>query len=107
MATSKAEKFFATDLKNWLETNIYTVMASTTIKDTKTGTATFTKAGYFPLAIVGHYCSSTQCRLSRIYISARSSGSVTIAYGVTPFWINNDTGTTTDVRADVLWLKMI
>ena len=104
MATNKAASYSTSDFKNLFSTTRTTVLATTSIKAMKTGTATVTKAGYFPLCIAGFYVSAGSVRPSRMYISSRSVGSATVAYGVIPHW---DTGTDASFSVDILWLKVV
>ena len=103
MATSKAEKYSVDDLKSWLVTNQYTVMDAVSVTGNKTASATFTKDGYFPLCIAGFYINNGSSNPTRMYISSRSVGSVTINVGVKSHW----DATSVTFRVDILWLKVV
>lgn len=79
-----------------------TINASSHIADQ---TETFTKSGYYPIALAGFNYNSRNAYITQIDLSARSNGSVTIKYTLKNTTSSAITGTKLYVR--VLWLKMI
>lgn len=82
------------------------ITATATSTVTKNGTASFTLSGYYPLEIVGFYTSGNGCsgaNITKLYITARESGKVTILYYLRQFNLTWKTGGTLVVK--VLWVK--
>ena len=70
------------------------------------GDVTFTKAGYYPLGIVGFRSSgsgSTSVYPARIYISSASSGSATVTYLLKSTQASD---ASINQRVTILWVKM-
>lgn len=69
-------------------------------------TQTFTKSGYYPLAIAGwvlNGSNATNLTLVQLYISSQSNGSVDITYRIHNAGSSNSTST--NVRVYILWIK--
>lgn len=83
--------------------------SNTTVNGGSTMTATtqtFTKAGYYPLAIAGwvlNGSNATNLTLVHLYISSQSDGSVDITYRIHNAGSSNSTST--NVRVYILWIK--
>ncbi len=70
------------------------------------GSASATKEGWLPIGVVGFSItggSSGSAAMNRIYISARSTGSVTVLAGVRNV---SSTALSLTVNVDVLWVKV-
>ena len=70
----------------------------------KYDTVTWTKAGYFPLGVVGWNSPDTSAFVpSRLRLSSQSLGSVTLSYCIRNVSSGSQTG---DFKVDILWLKV-
>lgn len=69
-------------------------------------TQTFTKAGYYPLGIVGYQCNGSYGQHvvpSNVHISSQGSGTVTVSYTLKNTSSSNSTNT--GITVYILWIK--
>lgn len=71
--------------------------------NSKTDTATFTKSGYYPVGVMGYNTGREAGVPSRMYLSARSSGSATVSYSIRATGANY---TATTMHVFILWIKV-
>ena len=83
----------------------YPVFSNTTINggSTKSATPSLSKAGYYPVGIVGFTLSSAYLSMVEMYLTNQGAGSATFNYKVKNFSSNNATGASFD--AYILWVK--
>lgn len=95
------------DLTNLLDISTKTVLSKKSLSGGAytSGTVTVTKAGYYPLGIVGHNASGTNgnwCNAYNLYLSAQSDGSATVTYGIRN---SGSSAATLTFKCIILWLK--
>ena len=71
--------------------------------NSKTDTATFPKSGYFPVGVMGYNTGREAGVPSRMYLSARSSGSATVSYSIRATGANY---AATTMHVFILWVKI-
>lgn len=108
MATSVVESKYKGIASRFAHEGHLVIPDGTTLagNTTKTGSISFSKAGWYPLAIVGINMNGTGLsgiQIYRLRITSRASGSVTIDYGVRNRFSASWTGGS--LGAYVLWVK--
>ena len=90
-------------LSNMFTVTTETATYSASANAAATGSNTFTKAGWYPLGIVGYKSGAYKCTAYKMYPSAISDGSITVSWAFRN--MDSSAHNNTTATFQILWVR--